>query len=98
MRAGHPAVTAGVSVKALRYYERRDLVRPTRAGNGYRVYTGANVRAVVEVRALMGLGLSAREAEPFVVCLRAGHEVGDDCADRGGWSTEPALRRRPQCA
>jgi len=81
MRAGQAAAAAGVSVKALRYYERKDLVRPTRAGNGYRVYTGADVRAVVEVRALMALGLSAREAEPFVVCLRAGHEVGDDCAE-----------------
>jgi len=58
-------------VKALRYYERVGLVRPSRASNGYRVYTGADVRAVVEVRALMALGLSAREAEPFVACLRA---------------------------
>ncbi len=70
-----------MSVKALRYYERQDLVRPTRSGNGYRVCTGADVRAVAEVRALMVLGLSAREAEPFVACLRAGHEVGDDCAE-----------------
>lgn len=68
-------------MKALRYYERVDLVRPSRTGNGYRVYTRADVRAVMEVRALMALGLSAREAEPFVACLRAGHEVGDDCAD-----------------
>jgi len=81
MRAGQAASAAGVSVKALRYYERQDLVRPTRARNGYRVYTGADVRAVVEVRALMALGLSAREAEPFVLCLRAGHDVGDDCAE-----------------
>jgi len=81
MRAGQAAAAAGVSVKALRYYERQDLVRPTRSGNGYRVYTGADVRAVAEVRALMVLGLSAREAEPFVACLRAGHEVGDDCAE-----------------
>jgi len=81
MRAGQAAAAAGVSVKALRYYERKDLVRPSRAGNGYRVYTGADVRAIVEVRALMALGLSAREAQPFVVCLRAGHEVGDDCAE-----------------
>ncbi len=81
MRAGQAASAAGVSVKALRYYERQDLVRPARAHNGYREYTGADVRAVAEVRALMALGLSAREAEPFVVCLRAGHEVGDDCAE-----------------
>ncbi len=73
MRAGQAASAAGVSVKALRYYERVGLVRPSRASNGYRVYTGADVRAVVEVRALMALGLSAREAEPFVACLRAPH-------------------------
>lgn len=68
-------------MKALRYYERVGLVRPSRASNGYRVYMGADVRAVVEVRALMALGLSAREAEPFVACLRAGHEAADECAD-----------------
>lgn len=81
MRAGQAASAAGVSVKALRYYERVDLVHPSRAGNGYRVYTDADVRAVVEVRALMDLGLSAREAKPFVACLRAGHEAADECAD-----------------
>lgn len=81
MKAGLAAVAAGVSVKALRYYERMGLVHPSRADNGYRVYTDADVRAVVEVRALMDLGLSAREAEPFVACLRAGHEAADECAD-----------------
>lgn len=81
MRAGQAASAAGVSVKALRYYERVDLVHPSRAGNGYRVYTDADVRAVLEIRALMDLGLSAREAEPFIACLRAGHEAADECAD-----------------
>lgn len=81
MRAGQAASAAGVSVKALRYYERVGLVRPSRASNGYRIYADADVRAVVEVRALMVLGLSAREAEPFVACLRAGHETADECAD-----------------
>ncbi|MDJ0362525.1 MerR family transcriptional regulator [Rhodococcus sp. H29-C3] len=81
MKAGKAAAVAGVSVKALRYYERMDLVRPFRASNGYRVYTDADVQAVVEVRRLMELGLSAREAEPFVACLRAGHDAADECAD-----------------
>lgn len=81
MRAGEAAAAAGVSVKALRYYERQHLVRPSRAGNGYRVYTGEDVHAVIEVRSLMAMGLSAREAEPFVACLRAGHTLVDECAD-----------------
>ena len=51
----------GVSVKALRLYEQRGLVSPTRTAAGWRVY-GPNEMAVVgEIVALRDLGLvSAR--------------------------------------
>ncbi len=38
VRAGEAAAAAGVTVKALRYYEGLGLLRPLRGSNGYRVY------------------------------------------------------------
>jgi DNA-binding transcriptional MerR regulator len=70
---------AGVSVKAVRYYESRGLISPRRAANGYRMYDDADVRVVREVRALLSLGLTAEQTHPFVECLRAGNDRADVC-------------------
>ncbi|WP_406278850.1 redoxin family protein [Streptomyces sp. NBC_00191] len=74
MRAGQ---AADVTVKALRYYEEIGLLEPARLPSGYRDYSAADVRLVI--RSLMSLGLTPKETEPFLDCLRGGHEVGDDC-------------------
>jgi DNA-binding transcriptional MerR regulator len=73
------AEQAGVSVKAVRYYEARGLISPARAANGYRTYDDADVRVVREVRALLSLGLTAEQTHPFVECLRAGNDRADVC-------------------
>ena len=73
------AEQAGVSVKAVRYYEARGLISPRRAANGYRTYDAADVTVVREVRALLSLGLTAAQTHPFVECLRAGNDRADVC-------------------
>jgi DNA-binding transcriptional MerR regulator len=73
------AERAGVSVKAVRYYESRGLISPDRATNGYRTYDDEDVRIVREVRALLSLGLTAEQTHPFVECLRAGNDRADVC-------------------
>ena len=73
------AERAGVSVKAVRYYESRGLIVPERAANGYREYDDADVLVVREIRALLSLGLTADETVPFVECLRAGNDRADVC-------------------
>ena len=73
------AERAGVSVKAVRYYESRGLLSPGRAANGYREYDDGDVLVVREIRALLSLGLTADETVPFVECLRAGNERADVC-------------------
>ncbi len=73
------AERAGVSVKAVRYYESRGLITPERAANGYREYDDADVLVVREIRALLFLGLTADETVPFVECLRAGNDRADVC-------------------
>jgi len=73
------AEQAGVTVKAVRYYEARGLIAPRRATNGYRTYDDHDIRIVREVRALLSLGLTAEQTHPFVECLRAGNDRADVC-------------------
>jgi peroxiredoxin/DNA-binding transcriptional MerR regulator len=79
MRIGELARRAGVSIKAVRYYERLGLVEPVREPNGYRSFDDDDLRAVVEIRELSEIGVSPLRAAPFVECLDAGHEHGDEC-------------------
>lgn len=78
MRIGELAREAGVSTKAVRYYERLGLVDPAREPNGYRSFGENDVRVVMEVRALSEIGISPSKAGPFVECLDLGHEHGDE--------------------
>lgn len=79
MRIGELATQAGVTAKAVRYYERIRLLEPDRADNGYRSYTAADLRTVREIRELHELGIAPSRAAPFIECLDTGHEHGDDC-------------------
>ncbi|GHF26243.1 putative thiol-specific antioxidant related protein/Peroxidoxin BcpB [Streptomyces mashuensis] len=79
MRIGEVARRAGVSVKAVRYYESLGLVAPRRLPNGYRDYGDHDVRLVREVGALVRLGIPAERTRPFVECLSAGRDHADDC-------------------
>lgn len=73
------AAKAGVTVKAVRYYESQGLLRPGRKANGYRTYTEHDVVVVREIKALLSLGLTAEQTYPFIECLRAGNERADVC-------------------
>ncbi|MDQ1131218.1 MerR family transcriptional regulator [Microbacterium sp. SORGH_AS_0888] len=79
MRIGELAERSGVTTKAVRYYERLGLIGPNRLPNGYRDYDESHVRVVIEIRELAATGITARQAAPFVECLRLGHDHGDDC-------------------
>jgi DNA-binding transcriptional MerR regulator len=48
----------GVSVKALRVYERRGLLKPLRTAAGWRAYGPDQIGALHQILALRGLGLS----------------------------------------
>lgn len=79
MRIGEAAQRAGVSTKAVRYYESLGLVSAGRLANGYREYDDAHVRRIVEIRTLGGLGITAERSRPFLDCLDTGAAAGDDC-------------------
>lgn len=79
MLIGELADRAGVTVRAVRYYEAHGLVVALRKANGYRDYGESDVRIVREVRNLLSLGLTAEQTYPFVECLRAGNDRADVC-------------------
>ncbi|GAA1265113.1 MerR family transcriptional regulator [Streptomyces javensis] len=79
MRIGELARRAGVTTKAVRYYESLGLLTPERLANGYRDYGEHDVRLVREIRALSGLGLPVERTRPFLDCLAVGHRHADDC-------------------
>ncbi|WP_406045936.1 MerR family DNA-binding transcriptional regulator [Micromonospora sp. NBC_00898] len=79
MQIGEVAQAAGVSPKAIRYYEALGLVPPTRRDNGYRDYDEHQLRVVQELRSLARLGIPLTRARPFVDCLNAGRVHADEC-------------------
>ncbi|MVU78578.1 redoxin family protein [Nocardia sp. ET3-3] len=81
MRIGELARLADVSPKAIRRYEALGLVVPARQANGYREYDDDTVRLVREIRVLNRLGIPVEETRPFLECLVAGGEHGDDCPE-----------------
>ncbi|MGW8375040.1 MerR family transcriptional regulator [Streptomyces sp. ODS28] len=79
MRIGEVARRAGVTAKAVRYYEELGLLTPERLANGYRDYGEHELRLVREIRSLSGLGIPVERTRPFLDCLSVGHEHADDC-------------------
>ena len=63
MRIGELAKASGIAPTALRFYERRGLLRARRSANGYRTYNEADVARVRFVRAAQALGFGLEEIE-----------------------------------
>lgn len=67
LRIGDVASATGVSADALRFYERRGLLRPAaRRPSGYREYTEETVRLVRFIRQAQALGFTLAEVEDLV--------------------------------
>ena len=79
MRIRELAAQAGTTTRTLRYYEAQGLLPVDRSANGYRRYDESHVRLVREIRSLQAVGFSLEEVRPFVECLIAGHDSGDEC-------------------
>jgi DNA-binding transcriptional MerR regulator len=79
MRIGELAERAGMTTRALRYYESRGLLSARRAQNGYRDYGEDDLMLLRQIRTLQDFGFELEETRPFVDCLRAGHREGDTC-------------------
>ncbi len=59
MRIGELAEKAGVTPRALRYYEEMGLLRPDRTSSGQRTYGAAAIERVALIRELYAAGLGS---------------------------------------
>jgi len=64
----------GISAKALRIYEERGLLRPTRSATGWRAYGPDDVRRAAEIVALRSLGFSLSQVERVLSGVAEGLE------------------------
>jgi DNA-binding transcriptional MerR regulator len=70
MRVGQLADAAGVSVQAIRFYERRGLLRqPPRLQSGYRDYPVEALRTVLFIKRMQEVGFTLRELDHFLRLL-----------------------------
>lgn len=69
MRIGALADRAGVSTRALRYYEEKGLLRPERTAGGYRIYTDEHVETVRRIRILLAAGLNTDMVREVLPCM-----------------------------
>ena len=72
MRIGELAGTAGVSVRALRYYEEQGLLTAERTRSGQRVYPPKAVDRVELIQQLYAAGLTSRTILELLPCVDAG--------------------------
>ena len=72
MRIGELAERAGVSVRALRYYEEQSLLRSERSPSGQRHYGEDAVERVLRIQQLYSAGLSSKTVLTLMPCLETG--------------------------
>ncbi|MDL4775275.1 MerR family transcriptional regulator [Actinomadura xylanilytica] len=69
MQIGALADRAGVSTRALRYYEEKGLLRPERTAAGYRLYTDEHAEVVRRIRILLAAGLNTDMVGEILPCM-----------------------------
>ncbi len=72
MRIGELASRAGVSVRALRYYEEQGLLESGRTPGGQRDYAEGAVERVRFFQSMYGAGLSSRRIADLLPCFDNG--------------------------
>ncbi|WDG16851.1 MerR family transcriptional regulator [Microbacterium sp. Clip185] len=80
MRIGELGRRAGVSARALRYYEEQGLLEPDRTFSGQRIYPESAVEWVVLIQQLFAAGLSSRTIRRLTPSIQAGESRDEDLA------------------
>ncbi|WP_280234549.1 MerR family transcriptional regulator [Nocardia cyriacigeorgica] len=75
MRIGELSRRTGVSPRLLRYYEARELIVAERSANGYREYGPGVAAVVVQIRALLGAGLTTEAIREILPCAHGPEPV-----------------------
>lgn len=73
MRIGDVARQAGVSTRALRYYEEQGLLTSVRTSSGQRTYAESAVERVRLIQQFFAAGLPSRTILTLLPCVDSGH-------------------------
>ncbi|RFA16709.1 MerR family transcriptional regulator [Subtercola boreus] len=73
MRIGEVADRAGVSTRALRYYEEQGLLASERTSSGQRTYAEAAVERVQLIQQFFAAGVPSRTILQMLPCIDTGH-------------------------
>lgn len=82
MKIGELSGHTGVSVRALRYYEQKGVLKPRRTRSGYRIFTDADVRTVKHIQTLIAAGIGLELINEILSCMSGETLLLDDCRDR----------------
>ncbi|MGK9462999.1 MerR family transcriptional regulator [Streptomyces sp. G6] len=69
MQIGELSERTGASRRSIRYYEQQGLLEATRTSKGWREYDARAVNRVLNVRELLGAGLTAEDIRVVAPCL-----------------------------
>jgi len=73
LKIGELAGRAGVTAKAIRFYERKRVLPPAkRAANGYRLYGNDSVEMLSFIKQATGLGLTLAEIREIIAIRQGG--------------------------
>jgi DNA-binding transcriptional MerR regulator len=73
IRIGEVARGAGVSVRAVRYYEQQGLLIPERSPSGQRLYRQDAISRVRFFQQMFAAGLTSRRITELLPCWDSGH-------------------------
>lgn len=80
MRIGELAEKAGVTVRALRYYEEQGLLASERSSGGHRYYPDTGVDQVWLIQQFYAAGLSSKSILAILACVEAGETTPEALA------------------
>jgi MerR family copper efflux transcriptional regulator len=78
MNIGAAAARSKLPPKTIRYYEEIDLLRPTRAANGYRDYSDADIHRLRFLQRSRSLGFSIEECRSLLSLYEDEHRASSD--------------------
>lgn len=77
MNIAEAARRAGLTPKAIRFYEAQGLLRPQRASNGYRAFGDPDVHTLRFLRRARDLGFSVEECRDLLALYHGARPPGD---------------------
>lgn len=81
MTIGELAEKTGVSLRSLRYYEEKQLLKPDRLANGYRQYSDIDLEKIRMIQLYLSMGLTTNEIADLMQC--SWRENKEACLENG---------------